>query len=417
MGKFGLSKMACIVFVYCAMMVIVSPAQTFTTLANFNGTNGDDSTAPLIQASDGNFYGTTSDGGANGGGGTVFKVTPAGTLTALYSFCAQAMCADGSAPMAGLVQGSDGNFYGTTSEGGTGICLPRHCGTVFQITPAGMLTTLHSFGGNDGSHPLAGLVQGSDGNFYGTTQSGGDNSFGTVFTITSAGAFTTLYSFQDSDGSFPQAGLVQGSDGNFYGTTASGGDNESGTVFAITPAGTLTTLYSFCSQPNCADGSFPQAGVVQGSDGNLYGTTSEGGAYGFGTAFELTLGGTLTTLYSFCGQTGCTDGATPAAGLVQATDGNFYGTTIAGGANQTCSGGTGCGTIFRITTAGALTTLYSFCSLANCADGELPNGLVQGTNGTFYGTTSAGGPADVTVAVARSSVWQWGNQARCNSFR
>ena len=392
MKKSSAWKMVCIVFMFCAAAVIASPAQTLTTLVNFAGANGANPQSSLIQGTDGNFYGTTPDGGdlskcSSFGCGTVFKITPGGTLTTLYSFCAQTNCTDGADPLGGLVQATDGNFYGTTSAGGT-----RGDGTVFKITPSGTLTTLHSFCPqgppcNDGADPLGGLVQATDGNFYGTTNWGGANdSDGTVFKITPGGTLTTLHSFSGGDGAYPAAGLVQATNGNFYGTTQIGGyyggdycaGNGCGTVFKITSGGALTTLYSFCPQPNCADGFDPVAGLVQATDGNFYGTTWFGGTQGGGTVFKITAGGTLTTLHSFNGD----DGWWPLAGLMQATDGNFYGTTSDGGS----------GTVFKITPGGALTTLYRFCSQSNCADGADPKaGLVQATNGNFYGTTSGGG--------------------------
>jgi uncharacterized repeat protein (TIGR03803 family) len=291
--------------------------------------------------------------------------------TVLHAFAES----DGQYPLAGLVQGTDGNFYGTTNAGGTG-----GNGTVFKITPSGALTTLHFFSGSDGRNPPATLVQGTDGNFYGTTNQGGARGVGTVFKITPAGALTTLYPFAGSDGSDPYASLVQGTDGNFYGTTNKGGTVDLGTVFKITPAGTLTTLYSF---PGSA-GAYPQDTLVQGSDGNFYGTATGGGTGNYGTVFKITPSGTLTTLHSFARS----DGQNPLAGLVQGSDGNFYGTT-----NQ---GGTGAyGTVFKITPAGTLTTLYSFSG----SDGEWPSAtLVQGTDGNFYGTTGQGGASgDGTV--------------------
>jgi uncharacterized repeat protein (TIGR03803 family) len=377
---------------FYAATAVVAPAQTFTTLTSFSGANGSSPFAPLVQGTDGNFYGTT-DGGGTQGFGTIFRLTPAGALTRLYSFCIQSNCADGELPYAGLVQGTDGNFYGTTIGGGSQLF-----GTVFKITSGGALTTLYSFcqasGCTDGSLPSAGLIQGAGGNFYGTTAGGGSQGFGTIFQITPAGALTTLYNFSFSDAN--PSGLIQGADGNFYGATSQGGTGNfcplvggCGTIFQITAAGALTPLYSFCGQPGCADGEEPSAGLVQGTDGNFYGTTSYGGASnscqisgGCGTVFKMTPAGAMTTLYSFCGQPGCTDGANANAALVQGTDGNYYGTATLGGSNNA-------GTIFQITPAGALTTLYNFCSQNNCADGGYPYaGLVQGLNGTFYGTTS-----------------------------
>jgi len=381
------------------MIVASSPAakaQAPTTLYSFCAqsgcTDGGSPRAGLVQGSDGNFYGTTPSGGP-GKYGTVFKITPSGALTTLYSFCTIG-CVDGKSPYAGLVQGSDGNFYGTTEEGGVGEFGQAGMGTVFKITPSGAHTTLYNFCcGTDGEFPLGGLVQGSDGNFYGTTEQGGVGSGmgGTIFKITPSGTLTTLYSFCTqsacSDGTYIPAGLVEGSDGNFYGTTEEGGLETygGGTIFKITPSGALTTLYRFCSQSSCSDGEFPYAGLVQGSDGNFYGTTPEGGLFGKGTIFKITPSGALTTLYSFCFLIGCPDGFDPLEGLVQGRDGNFYGTTEEGGAN-------GKGTIFKITPSGSLTTLYSFCAQSGCTDGSSPFGwLVQGRDGNFYGTTSEGG--------------------------
>jgi len=369
-----------------ASLPAASQAQTLTTLTSFNGTNGIGPSAGVVQGADGNFYGTTSGGGASNGG-TIFKITPGGTLGTLYNFCSQANCGDGSSPAAGLIQASDGNFYGTTSSGGA-----NNYGTVFKIAPAGILTTLYSFcsqaGCADGARPVAGLIEASDGNFYGTTYQGGINGgAGTIFKITPDGTLTILYSFDYAGitGYYPSAALIQAADGNFYGTTSYGNyvTDTYGAVFKITPSGALTTLYSFCLQTGCAAGGEPVAGLIQGSDGNFYGTTSIGGANQGGTAFRISAGGTLTTLYSFC-LNGCSVGWGP-SGLIQAADGNLYGTTAGGGAY-------GGGTVFQIASGAALTTLYSFCAQAGCTDGQQPlGGLLQGADGNFYGTTSNGG--------------------------
>ncbi len=193
----------------------------------------------------------------------------------------------------------------------------------------------------------------------------------------SAQSYTDLVTFDQNNGAAPTS-LILGSDGNFYGTTAGGGANNYGTFFEMTPAGVLTTLYSFCSQSGCLDGGQPM-NLIQATNGNFYGTTQQGGAnptvcggLGCGTIFQITPTGVLTTLYSFCAQSGCTDGEIPLAALMQASDGNFYGTTRQGGANTTACSGTGCGTIFRITPAGVFTTLYSFCSQSGCSDGVYP---------------------------------------------
>ncbi len=341
----------------------------FTSLYSFTGTNdGANPIAGLVQGSDGDFYGTTYDGGTNGVG-TVFKISANGALASLYSFNGE----NGANPEAGLVQGGDGNLYGTTYGGGT-----NDAGTVFKVSATGALTSLYSFTGtNDGAHPEAGLAWGSDGNFYGTTARGGTNGVGTVFRVSTNGALATLYSFTGgTDGWQPNAGLVRGSDGNFYGTTFYGGTNEGGTVFSISTDGALTNLYSFTGGTN---GEYPYAGLVQGGDGNFYGTTSEFTTAGNGTVFRISTNGALTSLYSF---TGGDDGATPFAGLAQGSDGNFYGTAEGGGGN-------GAGTVFKITTNGALTTLYTF---TGGNDGENPYaGLAQDNHGSFYGTTYGGG--------------------------
>jgi uncharacterized repeat protein (TIGR03803 family) len=341
----------------------------------------------LVQGTNGKFYGTAGGGGAFGDG-TVFSITRSGTLTTLHSFDAS----DGAQPDVGLVQGINGHFYGTTAVGGA-----NGHGTVFKISSSGTLTRLHSFDYTDGGNPQGALVQGTDGKFYGTAFYGGANLYGTVFKITPDGTFTILHSFDLTDGAYPYAGLVEGTDGDFYGTTQQGGayrndtlcnGSTCGTIFKITRNGTLTTLYSFCrGGGNCTDGALPMAGLIQGTDGNFYGTTAEGGVYGYGTygtVFKITPSGILTTLHSFNGM----DGADPEAGLIQATDGNFYGTTATDGVNEG-------GTVFKITPTGTLTTLYNFCSQSNCTDGGDPKaGLLQATNGKLYGTTSGGGTND-----------------------
>jgi uncharacterized repeat protein (TIGR03803 family) len=381
MRKFGRSTMVCIVLVFCAATAIAAAAPTFTTLANFDLKDG---LGPgyLVQGTDGSFYGTTG-GVYTRYWGTVFKITAGGTLTTLHDFDrAEAY------PGGRLVQATDGDFYGTTLAGGA-----NSEGMVFKMTAGGRLTTFYSFRcqtqcgeGVDGEGAAPGsLVQAADGDFYGTTESGGaDRGYGTVFKITAAGTLTTLYSFcsqtncNDGEGA---SALVQATDGDFYATTSFGGADNFGTVFKITPTGMLTTLYSFCSQPNCKDGANPYAGLVQATDGNFYGTTNTGGENGYGTVFKITPTGMLTTLYNFCSQPNCTDGEAPGFGLlIQATDGNFYGTARLGGAN-------GDGTVFKITPGGTLTTLHNF----DGTDGFYPEALVQATNGTFYGTTNEGG--------------------------
>ncbi len=369
------------VLAFSIAVAIASSAQTLSTVYSFcsqdHCNDGANPYSTLVQGSDGNFYGTANEGGTYGDG-TVFNITPEGMLTTLYSFSDDN--GDGIWPKAGLVQGTDGNFYGTAPIGGF-----YNDGTVFKITPEGTQTVLHNFNDyydHDGAS-RNGLIQATDGNFYGTTYSGGANiNGGTVFKITPEGSLTTLYSFCSqppscTDGNGPNE-PVQATDGNFYGTTIGGGANGDGTVFKMTPQGVLTTLYSF----NNTDGASPNAGLVQGTDGNFYGTTIGGGANGDGTVFKMTPQGTLTTLHSF----DYVDGLFPYAELVQATNGDFYGTTSEGGGNDTCF--QGCGTIFKITSTGVFTTLHVFDS----TDGASPyGGLLQASDGSFYGTTAGGG--------------------------
>lgn len=341
----------------------------FSVLTTFDA-SGQSPVAPLIQGTDGNFYGTSSQGGA-ANAGTVFQLTPAGTFTPLYAFTGGA---DGGYPYAGLMQGTDGNFYGTTSQGGA-----AGAGTVFQLTPAGTLTVLYAFtGGADGGYPYAGLVQGIDGNFYGTTSQGGVAGGGTVYQLTPAGDLAVVYAFSGADdGASPYAGVIQGTDGNFYGTTYQGGAFGVGTVFQLTPTGAITVLYPFTGG---ADGAYPYAGVIIGVDGSLYGTTSQGAANGGGSVFQLLPDGTLTTLHAFAG--GATDGAYPVGTVMQASDGNIYGTTFFGGSADS-------GTVFQVTSTGAFTLLYAF---TGAEDGAYPYaGVVQASDGNIYGVSAFGG--------------------------
>ena len=396
-GKLTLSgcgawRRFCMVSLFCAIAGVASHAQSFKTIFGFDHTNGSDPTAPA-QGFDGRLYGTTQYGGANDWG-TAYRTTISGNLVTTSTFCEN--CADGGAPGA-LALGQNGSFYGGTISGGS-----LGYGTIIRVTGAGAVSTLYDFGQPYGPIFMSsGLVQVPNGNFYATSPYGGTNCVntagcGTVFKMTPSGAVTTVYNFCSLpsglnclDGSSP-ASLILGANGNLYGTTADGGAFSGGTVFEITQAGALTTLYSFCSQTNCPDGSDPLA-LIQGADGSLYGVTYFGGegsntiGDSNGTVFKLTPQGALTTLHSFCSQTNCTDGSGPST-LMQASDGNLYGTTYYGG-NPKCVPG-GCGSIFELTPAGELTTLHNFVSKT---DGFIATGLMQHTNGNFYGTTWEGG--------------------------
>ncbi len=412
----------------------VAFAQTYTPLATLNGTNGSYPNGSLIQASDGNYYGTTLEGGANAGG-TVFQVTPSGVITDLASFAPSGPWG----PEAGVVEGSDGKLYGTVSFGG----LNANGGAFFSLTPGGLLTYLYYFCGppspgcTTGGLPGA-IIQGNDGNFYGADFYGtNSNSIGyvdTIFQITPSGQITTLYDgFPFNVDPILTEPLVQGSDGNFYGTTVGNGSTNWGSVYEVTPTGAFTTLYSFCSLANCLDGSQPYAGLVEGTDGNFYGTTAYGGLHNnAGTVFRITPSGTLTTLYSFCAAGSapptCPDGSLPVTRLIQGKDGNFYGVTVEGGTGAYQLKGCAphsCGTIFQITPSGQLTTLHSSCSLPGCSDGSARNALLQGSDSSFYGTAGTGGGSNnpgtgvvfslsLSVALAPTftpSLLSFGNEA------
>src|SRR5215471_16976097 len=383
------AKTFCFVFAVC-VAAFPAHAQTFTRLVKFNGANGDSPAyGSLIQGLDGNFYGTTYLGGANNGG-EVFKITPNGRVTTIYSFCPGVGCPDGSLPNDGLLQAFDGSFYGTTSEGGG----PSDYGTVFKLSPSGDLTTLHDFCSEtncaDGVVPYFGLIQGIDGNLYGATTTAVAGISGTIFEITATGQLSTLYTFcalsNCLDGAGASGALILGTDGNFYGVTGNGGTQKAGTIFRITPEGQLSTLHNF----HKTDGTFPNT-LVQAADGNLYGTASYGGINHKGVIFRLTQSGQFSVLYNFCSVMFCADGATPHAPLVEGTDGNLYGTTTFGGVNK-INGQIfgGYGTVFQITSTGQYTTLYTFCpGGGNCADGAYPiDGLIQATDGNFYATSS-----------------------------
>lgn len=388
---FRIVTLAVAVLVLAVAFATNSQAQTYSALYEFGGQTGDPANPQysgiIAQGRDGNLYSTapaTPIGGLCSFCGAVFKITPSGTLTVVYDFNDTA--GSGYTPFGGLMLGTDGNFYGTTKVGGT-----FNEGTLFKITASGTLTPLYNFGTctypcKDGIYPKVPPVQGTDGNFYGTTPNTNDGTnTGVVYKITSAGKFTTIHAFDFTAGYNSNAPLIQGSDGNYYGTTTLGGKTITstcvavlasptcGTVFKITPGGTVTFIYEFAK----TDGAGPIGPVIQGTDGNFYGTTSEGGTSGFGVVFKLTSAGVLTVLHNFNG----TDGKTPDAGLVQANDGNLYGVASAGGT-------LGYGTIFKTgTSPGTFSVLYNFEN----THGATPEvTLFQHTNGILYGDTDSG---------------------------
>jgi uncharacterized repeat protein (TIGR03803 family) len=310
----------------------LTPAGALSSLASFDGTNGAYPRGALAQTGDGNplLFGTTSSGGTSNLG-TAFQCSLSGLITPLVSFTGL----DGANPQSGLTRTSDGHFRGTTYYGGTND-WPLGYGTAFHLTTNGQLTTEFSFANDNGAGPYAGLIQGNDDQYYGTTQVGGANGFGTVFKLTTSGSLTTLVSFNSTNGAFPFARLAWVAPDSLYGTTYSGGLSNFGTVFRVTTHGVLTSLESFTG----SNGARPYGGLVRAADGNLYGTTAEGGTHGLGTLYRLTTNGTLTTLVSFAGP----NGNFPQGDLVVDSSGNLFGTTTSGGE-------TGNGTVFRFNLA------------------------------------------------------------------
>lgn len=331
----------------CGVVFRATTSGTVTVLHNFDGTDGASPDGTLVQDARGDFYGVTLFGGPNtacavygaNGCGTVFKITPSGVFTSLYSFCSLTNCTDGAGPTGGLLLAADGNLYGATNYGGNYLDCSAYggCGTIFRISTTGKLTTLYSFSGSDGSIPSGPLVQSSSGVLYGAAVGGGANGDGTVFALTASGKLTTLHTFSGTDGMNPNPVII-GTDGNLYDSTSYGGTSTisncssygCGVVFKLTPSGKYTNLYNFCSQANCADGYVPQWSLYQATDGNLYGNTSGFNGTtlaGFGTIFKVTTGGTFTNLYTFNG----TDGYFPEGAMMQDTNGSLYGTTELGG--------------------------------------------------------------------------------------
>jgi uncharacterized repeat protein (TIGR03803 family) len=338
----------------------------FTVLHNFDDTDGGFPMAPLIMGSDGNLYGSSL--GVDYNDGTIFKITPQGAFTLLHTFGG----ADGSFPESALVE-AGGNFYGTTAYGGG--AGSGGAGSVFLITPAGELTTLHGFSYSDGYEPN-GIIVGPEGVLYGTTQQGGANNAGVIYKITRGGKFTLLYSFSGNDGAEPQSALTLGKDGNFYGVTYYGGANNYGTIFRMTPKGVLTSLYSFTGE----FGSYPTGALVEDSDGNLYGTANFAtGAEEGGSVYKFSpSSGEISALYKFSGGRG---GEYPLGGVILGPAGTLYGTTLAGGT----AGG---GVAFALSQSGTLQVLHSF---TGGADGGSPAAGLLRVGTSFYGMASIGG--------------------------
>jgi uncharacterized repeat protein (TIGR03803 family) len=384
MKPFKVVAQVMIVMAMCLTVCSVRGGLTFTTLLSFTGTNGVYPGAHpycgLTLGADGNFYGTTYQGGSNNLG-IIYRVGIGGAFTPVFSFNGT----NGANPYAVLTGGGGDNLYGTTYAGGV-----SNWGTIFLITTNGVFTNLFTFTGTNnpyqGANPGAALTQAGDGSFYGTADYGGlTNSssggfgYGAVFQLTTNGTVTAPAIFGNTNGAHPSGGLILGKDGNFYGTTTFGGSGITGsfpgygTIFRMSPGGTLTNIYSFTG---FNDGGFIYAGLVQGSDGYLYGGAFSGGSLGYGTLFKVSTNGLFVPLHTF----NYTESGSPYGGMTEGSDGNFYGTAFGEYA--------GYGAIFMVTAGGTFTNLFSF----NISDGSHPDGvLIQGPDGNFYGTTSQGG--------------------------
>ena len=364
----------------CAASVV--QGQTYTVLHAISSGEGGTTNYPglMAQGRDGNLYGTTTGGNSANAYGSIFKMTPDGSFQLIYTFSGK----DGALPTSGLTLATDGNFYGTTESGGL-----NSFGTIFKITPAGTRTNLYDFtGSTDGGYPFGPPVQGKNGTFYGTTL------LGTSYSITSLGTFKPLSNLPG-----PCYGpLLLASDGNLYGTSAQGGTTGNGTVFRLSASGVVTLIYNF----DGTHGSAPYGGLVQGSDGLLYGTTTSGGSIANpgGVVFKVTLGGSITVLHQF-DSTSTTDGDEPVAGLVLASDGNFYGST-----SQGANGPTVYGTLFKISRTGAYSVLHVF----DQTNGATPSPTeMQHTNGLIYGTA-----VNSSITNADGVIYSLNNSLKAN---
>jgi uncharacterized repeat protein (TIGR03803 family) len=392
--------------------ILGSPAEPgiadVTALVEFTGngaTNKGSGPNGLIFASDGDIYGTTERGGANDYG-TVFKMTPAGALSTIVEFAGNAPVNSSGFPMAPLIERRDGDFYGTTSGGGVGPTGENNLdnGTIFKLSRSGVLTTLVRFScngaTNKGCTPYSGLVEAPNGDFYGTTFSGGSGKavpipgfrgFGTIYKMSPAGLLTTLYDFSGhvakGQGGSPWAGLTLGKDRNFYGNTWLGGAGHAGTIFKMTPRGAMTTLVNFSGFKPPKKGGGCVAELVQASDGNFYGTCPIGGGGNGGTVFKMTPSGAFTNLVEFSNND--PKGAQPHAPLAEGNDGNLYGTTTVGGAYNY-------GTIFGVTPSGLFKVLWNFNNPNKIHECQHPGTgpLLKDKEGNFYGTTKWGGRSD-----------------------
>jgi len=349
------------------ILFVVSPllyAQTYTDMHDFNNSDGCCANYPstLVQGQDGNIYGATTSGGANFG--NIFKITPSGTFTNIYNFDGT----HGAGPQGGISLGFDGNLYGTTYVGGSG-----NAGVIFKVTPSGTETDLYNFtNGTDGGYPRTPPVQAPDGNLYGVTGNGTNQ---VLYKLTPAGVFSTIVTIPSQS----YSPLIVGTDGNLYGMTLYGGTYNRGTAFQFSPkTKKLKIIHNFNAS---VEGGLPYGPLMQGVDGKLYGSCSAFGSGSGGTLFQMTTGGSTVTIVNF-NSSNPINGATPFSGVVQGSDGFLYGVASVGGSN-------GLGVLFKVSTKGAnFTVLHNF----GTADGDTPNATpLLHTNGKIYGLTYHGG--------------------------
>jgi uncharacterized repeat protein (TIGR03803 family) len=384
-----INRLYVLTFLIVLGFAALAQTQTFTTLYNFTG--GPDGAGPLagvIQDSVGNLYGTTGWGGSSDWG-VAYELNTVGTESVLHSFSGNP---DGGQPVTPVIRDKAGGIYGTTAWGGSSFN-----GTVFKIDTAGNETVLYNFTGRpDGCDLQQGLVRDKAGNLYGTAEECGPYGWGTIFKVNSAGKFTLLHSFTKSDGGYPANGhLTLDNAGNLYGVTYLGGSHPCdlgfgcGVLYELSKTGKFTVLHSFAGG---SDGCNPFGALAQDNAGNLYGTTAsiDCGSANYGTIWKVSREGKETILHHFAG--GTLDGCNPYAGVARDAKGNLYGVTWQCGANLYY------GALYKLSVKGRLTLLHSF----DGSDGIWPSGEVwRTTKGTLFGTTYSGGTYD------NGTVWSY----------
>jgi len=369
-----INKTHIIIFITVLALAALAPAQTYTTFYSFPGGSGGQYPIPgVIQDSLGNFYGITANGGSSGFG-VVFEVTSSGVETVLHSFSGGS---DGEYPYSPLLRDSQGNLYGTTNSGGA-----DGNGVVYKIDATGKETIVYAFTGgtSDGCNPYQGLVMDNKGNLYGTTNACGAFNYGTIFRLTSGGKETVLHSFADNEQPSYYGRLLIYSDA-LYGVTQLGGSSDGGVLYELNAKGKFSVLHTFAGGPS--DGCYSSGSVAVDKAGNFYGTTYKCGAHDFGIVWEVSAQGQETILHNFAG--GSSDACYTVAGVLLDSKDNIYG-------NSSLCGTSGEGTAWELSKEGALTLLHSF---AGGSDGAVPYGELLGTaKGELYGTTLEGGTAD-----------------------